>query len=107
MGPVSVHYTLGFFHPRIPGTQVYFHGGNNGDFSAFFALDVERGWGFALFTNSAFGEALGNELLFYLLAGPRGGVLLGVAGAVGIGVLVLVVWGLVSVRRRRMHPATG
>lgn len=66
-GGVPVHYTLGFFHPRIPGTNVYFHGGNNGDFSSFFAVDVRRGWGFALFTNSAFGEELGNELLYYML----------------------------------------
>ncbi|MCC5842275.1 MAG: beta-lactamase family protein, partial [Opitutales bacterium] len=101
---IPVHYTLGFYHPKVRGTKLFFHGGNNGDFSSFFALDVNRGWGFALFTNSAFGEDLGNELLFHLVGGPRlGQVVVLLAVVLGI-VLVLLGWlGIRFARGLRQH----
>ncbi|MEM9361938.1 MAG: serine hydrolase domain-containing protein [Bacteroidota bacterium] len=67
---IKVDYTLGFFKPRLPLTNVYLHGGNNYGFTSFFAIDPDKKWGFVLFTNSEFGEKLGNELMFYLLTGP-------------------------------------
>ena len=67
---VKVDYTLGFFKPRIPLANVYLHGGNNYGFTSYFAFDPAKKWGFVLFTNSEYGEQLGTELTFYLLAGP-------------------------------------
>ena len=68
---IDVDYTLGFFKPRIPLTNIYLHGGNNYGFTSFFAIDPDDGWGFVLFTNSEYGEDLGNELLLYTLTGPN------------------------------------
>ncbi len=65
-----VGYTLGFFHLDIPFTDIYFHGGNNQGFTSWFVLDKSKKWGYVLFTNSEKGEELGNNLLFYMLAGP-------------------------------------
>ena len=67
---VDMHYTLGFFKPQLPLVNLYMHGGNNFGFTAYFAVDPKKDWGFVLFTNSEYGEDLGLELLFYLLAGP-------------------------------------
>ncbi len=66
----NIYYTLGFSTPEIPLTDIYLHGGNNIGFTSWFALDSNKKWGYVLFTNSEFGEQLGEELLFYLLAGP-------------------------------------
>lgn len=68
-GPFNVHYTLGFFHPQIPFTNLYMHGGNNLGFTAYFVLDPNKKWGYALLTNSEFGEELGNELLQFMAFG--------------------------------------
>ncbi len=66
----NVDYTLGFVHLDIPLTDFYSHGGNNEGFTSWFALDKSKKWGYVLFTNSEGGEALGNNLLMYMLAGP-------------------------------------
>lgn len=65
----DINYTLGFYRPEIPLTNMYFGSGNNGGkFTAFFAFDPEKKWGYVLFCSSAYGEQLGLELLTYLLA---------------------------------------
>lgn len=84
----DVSYCLGFFTPDFPiiETNIYFHTGNNDGFTCWYALDVEKDWGFVLFTNSQFGEALGEELFFYLLLGPYSPV-------IGIVILLVVLIG--------------
>ena len=84
----DVSYCLGFFTPHFPviETNIYFHTGNNDGFTSWYALDVEKDWGFVLFTNSQFGEALGEALFFYLLLGPYSPV-------IGIVILLVVLIG--------------
>ena len=65
---INVSYTLGFVKPHIPFTNLYLHSGNNIGFTSSYALDTEKKWGFVLFTNSEYGEKLGEELLFYMLS---------------------------------------
>lgn len=67
---VDVSYTLGYLTPHFPLTDIYLHSGNNEGFTSWYALDTEKDWGFVLFTNSEYGEQLGQELFFYLLTGP-------------------------------------
>ena len=67
----NIYYTLGFSTPEIPLTNIYLHGGNNIGFTSWFVLDPSKEWGYVLFTNSEYGEQLGEELLFYLLIGPN------------------------------------
>jgi len=78
----DLHYTLGFYTPQIPLTDLYIHGGNNIGFTSWFTLDINRKWGYVLFTNSEYGEKLGEELLIYLLAGPDKMKLYWIMGAV-------------------------
>lgn len=59
---VNVHYTLGFYKIN----DVLAHAGDNTGFTCFFALDAQKDWGYVLFTNSKFGQTLGNELLEYM-----------------------------------------
>ncbi len=66
----DVSYTLGFVTLHIPFTNLYMHGGNNIGFTSWMALDTEKDWGYILFTNSEYGEQLGQDFLFYMLAGP-------------------------------------
>lgn len=69
--PIPLAYTLGFYTLDVPLMNLYAHGGNNYGFTAFFALDPEKDWGYVLFTNSEYGERLGGEyLLTYLMTGP-------------------------------------
>ncbi|MEM7324652.1 MAG: hypothetical protein AAF531_16295, partial [Actinomycetota bacterium] len=67
---LDVSYTLGFYRPEIPLTNLYGHGGNNDGFTSFFLLDADDGWGYVLFTNSEYGQEFGEELLLHLFAGP-------------------------------------
>ena len=67
---IDVDYTLGFFNPRLPFTNLYMHGGNNYGFTSYFSIDPDKGWGFVLFTNSEYGEQLGGELTLTMLTGP-------------------------------------
>lgn len=59
---INVHYTLGFYKIN----DVLAHAGDNTGFTCFFALDTQKDWGYILFTNSKFGQTLGNELLEYM-----------------------------------------
>ncbi|MEL7118309.1 MAG: serine hydrolase domain-containing protein [Bacteroidota bacterium] len=98
---IKIDYTLGFFKPRLPMTNIYMHGGNNYGFTSYMAIDPDKGWGFVLFTNSEYGEQLGGELSFYLLAGPDLTKLYLLAGGVLLVVLVLLVLGIRFIIRRR------
>ncbi len=62
-GP-EIYYTLGFMTPVIPeiDTNIYMHYGNNEGFTCMYIVDIEKDWGFVVFTNSEFGQDLGNEL---------------------------------------------
>ncbi|WP_299432538.1 serine hydrolase domain-containing protein [uncultured Aquimarina sp.] len=66
----DVRYTLGFANLRVPFTNIYSHGGNNIGFTSWFLLDTEKDWGYVLFTNSEYGEQLGQEVFFYMVADP-------------------------------------
>lgn len=88
----DVNYTLGFFKPDIPFTDLYIHGGNNYGFTSWFAFDKNKKWGYVLFTNSEFGGVLGNDLLFYLLAGPNKTKLLLITGVVFVTIIALMIF---------------
>ena len=98
-------YTLGFGKTTLLNSRVLFsHNGNNTGFSSLFLFDPERRWGLVYFTNSEFGDAFGNELMYgFLATGGRTKERLAVGG---FGV-ASVVAGLTifAVRRRRRAPA--
>ena len=85
----DISYCLGFFRPHFPiiDPNIYFHTGNNDGFTCWYALDIKKDWGFVLFTNSQFGEALGEELFFHLLLGPYSRI-------IGIVILLIIIIGL-------------
>lgn len=67
---LDVSYTLGYLTPHFPLTELYLHTGNNIGFTSWYTLDTGKDWGFVLFTNSEYGEQLGQNLFFYLITGP-------------------------------------
>ncbi len=71
-GP-DVYYTLGFMTPELPDieTDIYMHYGNNEGFTCMYLLDVEKDWGFVVFTNSEYGQMLGNEIADFLIPEPN------------------------------------
>ncbi len=87
---VDVSYTLGFLNIHFPFTNIYLHSGNNEGFTSWFTLDTEKDWGFVVFTNSEYGEQLGQELFFYMLADP-GRTKLYIALGVSFIFLILVI----------------
>lgn len=91
---IGVDYTLGFYNPKIPFTNLYSHGGNNYGFTAFFTMDPKKKWGFVLFTNSEFGEQLGGDLTLYMLTGPDHTKLYIIVGIIFLCILLGVVLGL-------------
>ncbi|GAA4276891.1 serine hydrolase domain-containing protein [Aquimarina mytili] len=66
----DVSYSLGFTIPHLPFTNLYLHSGNNEGFTGWFTLDTKKDWGYVLFTNSEYGEQLGQDLFFYMLSDP-------------------------------------
>ena len=97
---IPIDYTLGFYKPDLPLTNIYSHGGNNYGFTAYFTFDPDKKWGFALFTNSEYGEELGGEFSFFMLTGPDLTKLYIIAGAILLTVLVLLFLGLRFLIRR-------
>ncbi len=97
---VNVSYTLGFLTPHFPLTDIYLHSGNNEGFTSWYALDTEKDWGFVLFTNSEFGEQLGQELFFYLLTGPDLYKLYTILGIIVMIVLSGLIFGIRLVFRK-------
>lgn len=89
-GGIGVDYTLGFYKPQIPLTNIYMHGGNNYGFTAWFSMDPEKQWGYVLFTNSEYGEQLGGELMLDLFFGPNPTTLYVLVGVVVLVVLTLL-----------------
>ena len=67
---VDISYTLGFMKYPFPFTNTYGHGGDNEGFTCYNTLNTYRDWGYVLFTNSEYGQQLGEELFEYLLIGP-------------------------------------
>ena len=67
---LDIHYTLGFFSLPFPFANTYGHGGDNEGFTSYFMLNTKKDWGYVLFTNSEYGQQLGEELFEYLLFGP-------------------------------------
>ena len=62
---INVHYTLGFLTADNPYNNTFFHSGNNEGFTCWYLMDIEKDWGYILFTNSEYGETLGNEVWDY------------------------------------------
>ncbi|SHI76819.1 serine hydrolase domain-containing protein [Aquimarina spongiae] len=62
---INVYYTLGFLTADQDYSQTYFHNGNNAGFTCGYLMDVEKDWGFVLFTNSEYGEKLTDEVWNY------------------------------------------
>ncbi|WP_363317919.1 hypothetical protein [uncultured Algibacter sp.] len=61
------YYALGFETFEKPYHTLFFHGGNNDGFTGAYILDVEKKWGFVLFTNSEMGQDFFNKLLYFLI----------------------------------------
>jgi len=61
------YYTLGFETLDKPYNTMFFHGGNNNGFTGGYVLDIEKKWGFVLFTNSEKGQELLNKLLYFFI----------------------------------------
>tara|TARA_R110001583_G_C5606193_1_gene404934 strand:- start:49 stop:1515 length:1467 start_codon:yes stop_codon:yes gene_type:complete len=67
-GFLNIEYSLGFNKLSILNLKtLYQHNGNNTGFSSFFMFDKEKKWGLVYFTNSKFGDAFGQELIYGLL----------------------------------------
>ncbi|MEO1448330.1 MAG: serine hydrolase domain-containing protein [Bacteroidota bacterium] len=98
---VDVSYTLGYLTPHFPFTDIYLHSGSNEGFTSWYALDINRDWGFIMFANSDNGEQLGQELFFYLMTGPDLTPIYIMAGAVALILLLLIVGGIWYLVRRR------
>lgn len=89
-GIIDVFYCLGFVTPAVPfiETDIYMHSGNNEGFTCWYALDTKKDWGFVLFTNSEYGEQLGNDLFDFLSIGPHLTWIYFIGGAIVICVLI-------------------
>ena len=96
---IDVSYTLGFVTLHIPFTNVYMHSGNNIGFTSSFALDPEKDWGYVLFTNSEYGEQLGQDFLLYMLAGPNRTKLYITLGVVLIFLILVLVFVFKKIRK--------
>ena len=96
----DIYYTLGFSTPKIPFTNVYLHGGNNIGFTSWFALDTNKKWGYVLFTNSEYGERLGEELLLYLATGPDTTKLYWSIGGIVIIIICSFIYFILQIRKR-------
>lgn len=62
---ISVYYALGFLTADKVYSNTYFHSGNNAGFTCSYLMETEKKWGYVLFTNSEYGEKLGNEVWDY------------------------------------------
>ena len=62
---MNIYYTLGFLNPDGKYSTTFIHDGNNEGFTSWFLLDIEKDWGYVLFTNSDNGGVLGNDLWNY------------------------------------------
>ena len=99
---MDMAYTLGFYAPPLPFSNTYGHGGNNDGFTCMFMLNTEKDWGYVLFTNSEYGQQLGEELFEYLIVGPDLTMVYVVGALLGLlllsAVFLAIRW---LVRRRR------
>ncbi|MBW1296446.1 serine hydrolase domain-containing protein [Aquimarina litoralis] len=62
----KILYSLGFITADGLYKDSFFHGGSNDGFTCWYMMDIEKKWGYVLFTNSMFGEKLGEKLWDYL-----------------------------------------
>jgi len=62
---INVYYSLGFITADEPYNNTFFHGGSNAGFTCWYLMDIEKKWGYVVFTNSEYGEKLGDELWDY------------------------------------------
>lgn len=61
-------YALGFGKSTILNSKVFYsHNGNNTGFSSLFMFDKDKKWGLIYFTNSEFGDAFGDSLIYEFL----------------------------------------
>lgn len=63
---ITYYYSLGFITGDNEYQNTYFHSGSNDGFTCWYILDTDKDWGFTIFTNSVFGEELGENLFGYL-----------------------------------------
>jgi len=87
----DVRYTLGFVNIKIPFTDIYSHGGNNIGFTSWFLMDTEKDWGYVLFTNSEYGEQLGQDVFFYTVADPGRTKLYITLGLISVFLILVVI----------------
>ncbi len=96
---VNVSYTLGFLKLHFPFTSIYLHSGNNEGFTSWYIMDLKKKWGFVLFTNSEYGDQLGQDLFFHLLADVDRAKLYIVVGLIVV-FLILVITFLIKKMRQ-------
>lgn len=63
---ITYFYSLGFITGDNDYQNAYFHSGSNDGFTCWYFLDVEQDWGFVLFTNSEYGDVVGENLFEYM-----------------------------------------
>jgi len=63
---ITYYYSLGFITGDNDYHKTYFHSGSNDGFTCWYLLDTEKDWGFVVFTNSEYGEELGEHMFEYL-----------------------------------------
>ena len=63
---IEAFYCLGFFTLGEPLNNLYLHPGSNTGFTCYYVLDIEKSWGYVLFTNSQNGEGLGGDFFDFL-----------------------------------------
>ena len=69
--PIDTFYTLGFMKYPFPFSNTYGHGGDNEGFTCFNTFNKRKKWGYVLFTNSEYGQELGELLFVDLLVGTN------------------------------------
>lgn len=63
---ISVYYTLGFLTADKDYSNTYFHSGTNDGFTCSYLMELEKDWGYVLFTNSENGTKLGDDVWNYM-----------------------------------------
>ncbi|MEO1655178.1 MAG: serine hydrolase domain-containing protein, partial [Bacteroidota bacterium] len=65
------YFGLGLLFEKAPHGKVFQHGGNNGDFKCQFKMYEDLNMGFAIFTNSEYGDELTDHMDELLITGKK------------------------------------
>ncbi|GAB5554744.1 MAG: serine hydrolase domain-containing protein [Saprospiraceae bacterium] len=63
---LQAFYSFGLVSGNQGLQNTYFHSGSNDGFTCFYLLNTQKDWGFVVFTNSEYGDQLGEKIFAYL-----------------------------------------